>query len=1061
MAGRKSKIASSMRKSINAQRAQLLQLSSDIDASLRSPKDVKVKSVPWYVDDGSGARGRAQKILEDELRTTTPKMLGFAFGRGYSLRTLSNDTYYELENQLGKAKALNELYSSANRVIIHLIAQAAQRISGGRTEYQGLKEAKDYFVAQFKAENGKLTEVLDKLNSEATFTVGTSTVTNPLHNEVYNYLYPLSLEYLEVLSANTRDVANEIEAKKLFVMNELARRAVVLYISKKAPSNQVLMPVAMESKMAAALRNLSSAPNTAIDELDKLLNKYGKDLEATYQYYKAAVQASYASDTGIDIGMTDASVKAAIVALNDAKKGLSALGVSSSVQSQFRSGFDAVIRRLNSVNAKKGDEAATKIVFATRDLLDLIGALEVSGTGAVSVLTGVLSGLGTAGRGLKGAVTDSAKVVGLKYGVSNVLQDEIEFASLRTSEASGGIIPTNINNVSTTNIIAQPVVNNISRALLSLRQAYESIMSGIVSQPELAIQVEPTITDDFKKAAIKQINSVKNLLLSSAIGKANVSSDVYKVGLGTALNNMLNIVSSARFDDASGSTPTRPVNGTDLNVADLPESTYQKIAQGDIPGLNNAVLGRGTLEEIVMDSIESLLSGGVALKTVRATQRQLLTDINYFEKAIDGFVTQYRGMGMLVRKNPAGSTIKEYAVSTGKGAVGFVAGHGISAVGNRVIQPVHGSVADIGIDVAGGAITVGGAHVLANRGTITQDTSKAVMVGAGVDVALRLLMKHTNLRFSENFLVKYLLNPLVSVPAGLIGDHSLCASSLTPVSLKGLDTAQTNQMIVDLARANSQSALVHIAAQIVQHSGETALTVEQLVGKAKEITAQASVLCNLNCLMSNGVKVEVDESGSVVTGDVSQEVGDSCAEAIAACGGEVKKVLIAMGATEEQVKNLKGLGSFILEPGYNMDVYSGADQTHYLQPAPMVTSQSGMVQLENAIARSEKLTATDKVQEGIGDLQDVAVIRASSNLARQIENAGMGVSLGQSRMNPSHELVALEVEGDTGLMPIAPERQHSVPQGSLTYTKIGQAPSVDVSPTGLFNRGVFSPTFRR
>ena len=68
MAGRKSKISSRMLKNLNAQRAELLQLSSEIDTAMRSPKDVKVKSVPWYVDDGSGARGRAQKILEDELQ---------------------------------------------------------------------------------------------------------------------------------------------------------------------------------------------------------------------------------------------------------------------------------------------------------------------------------------------------------------------------------------------------------------------------------------------------------------------------------------------------------------------------------------------------------------------------------------------------------------------------------------------------------------------------------------------------------------------------------------------------------------------------------------------------------------------------------------------------------------------------------------------------------------------------------------------------------------------------------------------------------------------------------
>ena len=78
-----------------------------------------------------------------------------------------------------------------------------------------------------------------------------------------------------------------------------------------------------------------------------------------------------------------------------------------------------------------------------------------------------------------------------------------------------------------------------------------------------------------------------------------------------------------------------------------------------------------------------------------------------------------------------------------------------------------------------------------------------------------------------------------------------------------------------------------------------------------------------------------------------------------------------------------------------------------------------------------------------------------------VENMGAGVSLGQSRSNPSKELVALEVEGDNGLMSVTPARQRSVPQGALNYAKIGNAPNVDVSPHGLFNRGAFNPSYSR
>jgi len=155
------------------------------------------------------------------------------------------------------------------------------------------------------------------------------------------------------------------------------------------------------------------------------------------------------------------------------------------------------------------------------------------------------------------------------------------------------------------------------------------------------------------------------------------------------------------------------------------------------------------------------------------------------------------------------------------------------------------------------------------------------------------------------------------------------------------------------------------------------------------------------------------------------------------------------------------VGGFILEPGYNMNVYSGADEVDYLKPAPIKTSQSGYAQLEDAINRAKKLTSRDKVQEGVRDLGDVDIIRAAPHMANQIEDAGLGVNLGTSRTNPNTELVGLEVMGANGLWPVTPARQMSVPQGELNYTKIRQAPDIAVSPHGLFNQGVFDPLYGR
>ena len=157
----------------------------------------------------------------------------------------------------------------------------------------------------------------------------------------------------------------------------------------------------------------------------------------------------------------------------------------------------------------------------------------------------------------------------------------------------------------------------------------------------------------------------------------------------------------------------------------------------------------------------------------------------------------------------------------------------------------------------------------------------------------------------------------------------------------------------------------------------------------------------------------------------------------------------------------QNMGGFIQEPGYDMNVYSGEDQVSYLQPAPIQTAQSGIAQLDAAIARAARLEPHDKLQEGIDDLTEVAIILATPKTARMAEQSGIAVSLGKSRMNPGAEILALEVEGANGPWPISPARQHSVPQGALNHAKIGHASDVDVSSTGLFTRGAFQPIFSR
>jgi len=159
-------------------------------------------------------------------------------------------------------------------------------------------------------------------------------------------------------------------------------------------------------------------------------------------------------------------------------------------------------------------------------------------------------------------------------------------------------------------------------------------------------------------------------------------------------------------------------------------------------------------------------------------------------------------------------------------------------------------------------------------------------------------------------------------------------------------------------------------------------------------------------------------------------------------------------------ENPRRLNGFILEPGYqDMRVYSGEDNVAYLQPRPSETAQPGYVQLDEAIARARQLTSYEKHQEGLGDLQGMLIVRLNPHDAHNAEANGRGVCMGRSRVAPNTELFA--VEGANTEWPIHPTPQYSVPQGDLNYPRIGAAQSLDVSPTGLFTRGVFQPPYGR
>ena len=171
--------------------------------------------------------------------------------------------------------------------------------------------------------------------------------------------------------------------------------------------------------------------------------------------------------------------------------------------------------------------------------------------------------------------------------------------------------------------------------------------------------------------------------------------------------------------------------------------------------------------------------------------------------------------------------------------------------------------------------------------------------------------------------------------------------------------------------------------------------------------------------------------------------------------------MMALYAEAREVMGLRPIAAsgFILEPGYNADLYSAEDGYAPLLPPPAVSSQPGYEQLHSAMSRARRLTPEEITAEGYPDLVGEAIIRATPAAAARAEEMGMGVRLGASNLRPNAELMVFEVQGSVGLEPIAPERQHSVPQGAIGYPKIQQANEMTVSPRGAFNRGAFDPVF--
>ena len=486
---------------------------------------------------------------------------------------------------------------------------------------------------------------------------------------------------------------------------------------------------------------------------------------------------------------------------------------------------------------------------------------------------------------------------------------------------------------------------------------------------------------------------------------------------------------------------------------------FREIANSNVAKLSTRLASGNSVEQEALQAIEranNQLTPKLRGASLRKVKSIVLNLTKYASNYLNSIATQARSAGIAidVRKNPLMSTGAQVGVGVGT----LVGDHAVSALMNRFIQPESGSIMAHVSDALPSVATAGYGAMKIQQG----DSSLGIPLvsGAVAHLALRYAFKHPAIRFSENPVLKALQYPTNYV-ACLAGDLSMGASSVCPADAQA-HKENIAEYVNGLVQTNSLASLAHIGVQL-WNSG---LICNMNADGTVSISVGESQAGNLNNVLLCIAQDKLEDQGFEGK-ELKVKMHDFVASAVEPAKKAGKVLTFAhhhpdyVADHKIKAKITPKTSGFILEPGYNMDVYSGEDQVNYLAPPPIANAQPGFEQLEEAINRATLLSATDKLAEGIDDLQDVAIIRVDPEVARDAEAVGMGVSLGQSRQNPSTELLAIEVEGANGLMQIAPMRQQSVPQGSLNYTKIGHSAEVDVSPRGLFNRGVFTPSFGR
>jgi len=1058
-----SNISKSMR-NLQESRAEdfrvLSQLTRDLEAELSGPRKVKVKIGPKYVEGVTKSQGDAQ--YESELRNTNAQMMGRAFGRNMDLGDVAVDVQGELEGHFGSDRAISHYIELSTQVLCHLLYQGTKRAEDSSIAKTDLAAAKKAFMLAMEDPTKGLVKAIGAMNSVTLFA-----------DKANGYLYPLSFSHIQAVTAEARQVVNLRAEYIAYISQTPVKTAVVTYMIKpgNTPPRNVLLPAVINGNTRAAT--------------SKALQRYAdKDLKATFEYYFKAAKSEIDMSSGIRTGDAESQIKAAITALGQASNSLNTTGLSSKVVNQFKSGFTSIANKLKKVNPLR-NTADEDIGFLTLELLDMLGGLSDMGASTASL------------NGISGFNTTTGSLAAYVLGIAKQIPSQYDNEEIAFLDAQDQIRPSNITTHNRRNVLFAAVQNNLGLALMNLEDAFTSIVPlGAVLSKKGITQKAVAVTNQFKKLVQKQLsmNADASNNLVNTLG-SNVEASIF----GNAYVELVNLVLGTETSN-SGAV----LNGTNIlsrgvmGRLDISESMYNRIADGRIASLKSVGADGRTLKQQLIDFVDTQFrnkTGRTSASVRTATRDAVIRSADLLIATLNGLRVQAENIGMQTRQNPMGGGLLAAdtpATKAGVGAIALYSDHASAALINRFAKPTAGSIgsyaSDYGVSVATalwGASFVSGMQVpvLNADGEKNEGLGYSMIAGAGLHALLRTLYKNNigNVRFSDSMFAK-IGQALVTAPSHLLGDSSMGYSALNPADAHGHE-ADLGEWLVNLVRVSPKSTICHLGIQLWQHGLSMSVGTENnILFKAsvsdvviEDLSALtevqkgtlAATVGALNALcVCHDCKLDIEGSSITILAPLKSDV--EATTAFEALKGKVKDASKSCKAEAAKILGLDslgtylysgGLGGFIQEPGYNLDVYSGEDHVNYLQPAPIQTAQSGIAQLDAAIARAARLDSHEKMQEGIEDMVEVEVIRATPTTASMAEEAGIGVSLGASRTNPQTEVVALEVMGANTLMDIVPARQYSVPQGALDYPRIQPAPDIQVASDGLFNRGAFSPVF--